>query len=670
MDDFEKFNQCFPNSRYRLVWSQYDGEKTSEEGLKIYQGRKSPVNGSVYSYEQLKQAMQDEKYANCRVGWIISDGFIVIDIDNNKQASKVYSILMKKQIKFAYMLSLHGGHFIFRATADAYQTAGDICAIGITVDTRAAGKGYIVLPVNDTDRKWGAITSDVDFVPFWLKPIKQFKNTTDLVDLGENSGRNDALLKHFLALMDYGKGLNTEQKIEAIHLINNFVFAKPLSEKELENTVLRDSLIEEKEKEIMQGKQCLEEKIASKILEKYQIVNIGGVFHMYNGKYYRPMKEQQEIERLIHFEYNEGLKEHNRHEIVKFLELKSWIPTEIVNKEWNEIVFENGIYNVTTDKLMPHDSRKYNTTFVPQTYYPNAEYSGVIDNFFNGLCKDEPEKKQLLYEIVGYCLLRRNIFSKFFVCYGGGGTGKSTYLKLIEKLVGEQNTSYLSMQDLEEKYLPCELFGKLVNLGDDISTRAIKDTPMLKKATTGEMLLTQRKFIQQPLCFVNYAKLIFACNTIPNILDTTTGLYRRMILINIDRPIDNPDPFFLEKLTPMDMQYLLSVSLKAVRAALSRGRLTSCLSTELALERYKKEQSSVLSYIDEYGYTAEKMNMRECSVIYAEYVAYCQACGYLPYKKSRFDAELCGTFNMDKKKTSNGDGISTWRYIVRRFLRK
>ena len=665
MDDFEKFNQCFPNSRYRLVWSQYDGEKTSEEGLKLYQGRKSPVNGSVYTYEQLKQAMQDEKYANCRVGWIISNGYIVIDIDNNKQASKVYSILMKKQVKFAYMLSLHGGHFIFKATKDAYQTAGDICAIGITVDTRAAGKGYIVLPVNDTDRKWGSITSDVDTLPFWLKPIKQFKNTADLIDLGTNSGRNDALLKHFLALMDYGKGLTTEEKVEAIHLINNFIFSEPLSERELETTVLRQSLIDEKENHARNGKQCLEELIANKILEKYNIINIGGAFHMYDGKYYRPIKEIQEIERLIHFEYNENLKEHQRKEIVKFLELKSWVSTENVNKEWNEIVFENGIYNILTDKLTPHDSSKYNTTFVPQTYYPNAEYSGVIDGFFNNLCKDEPDKKQLLYEIIGYCLLRRNIFSKFFVCYGGGGTGKSTYLKLIEKLVGPQNTSYLSMQDLEEKYLPSELFSKLVNIGDDISTRAIKDTPMLKKATTGEMLLTQRKFIQQPLCFVNYAKLIFACNAIPNIYDTTTGLYRRMVLINIDRPIEHPDPFFLEKLTDMDLQYLLSVSLKAVRAAISRGSLTNCLSAELALDRYRRDQSSVLSWIDEYGYTVERMNMQECNVMYEEYKAYCQQTGYLAYKKGRFDNEICVTFNMDKKRTTNYDGNLQWRYIVR-----
>ena len=102
MDEFEKFNQCFPNSRYRLVWPQYSGDLSSEEGLSKYQGRKSPVNGSVYTYDEIREAMKQDKYSNCRVGWIVSDGYLVVDIDNKKSAGKVYNILTKKNIKLKY----------------------------------------------------------------------------------------------------------------------------------------------------------------------------------------------------------------------------------------------------------------------------------------------------------------------------------------------------------------------------------------------------------------------------------------------------------------------------------------------------------------------------------------------------------------------------------------
>lgn len=664
MNEFETFNQCYPNSNYRLIYPQYTGETETEEGCGAYQKRKAPINDTLYEYNVIADLLSN-KYRNNRVGWCIPQGYLVIDIDNKVAAAKAYTVLTKQKVKFAFNRTLHGGHFIFKDVKDSYQTAGDVCALGIKVDTRTAGKGYVILPVNDNGRKWGTITNDVDEVPFWLRPIKQFKQTTDLIDLGEGDGRNDALLKHFLSLMDYATGLTTDEKVESIKLINNFLFKKPLSEKELKTTVLRDSLIEQHEDKISGKKICLEEQIANQILEKYNIVNIGGVFYKYTGKYYKEVKETTEIERLIHFEYSENLKEQNRKEVIKFLALKSWVPVDEANKEWNEIVFNNGIYNIATGTLSPHDPSKYNTTFVPINYYDAAEYSGTIDMFFNTLCAEEMDKKALLYEIIGYTLIRKNIFSKFFVCYGGGGTGKSTYLKLIEKVAGRENTSYLSLQDLEDKWLPAELFGKLVNLGDDISSRTLKDTPVLKKATTGEMLVGQKKFVQEPMYFINYAKMIFACNTIPAINDTSTGLYRRMILINIDRKIDNPDPFFLDKLTDQDMEYLVSTAIRYVKEAIARGSLTSCLSSELALEKYRKEQSSVLCYLEDYGYTAENLNKKGCTRVYDEYRSYCEQFGYLPYKKSRFDAELCYQLTLDKKKTTSPGEENAWRYVIR-----
>ena len=43
-------------------------------------------------------------------------------------------------------------------------------------------------------------------------------------------------------------------------------------------------------------------------------------------------------------------------------------------------------------------------------------------------------KKLLLTEMAGYCFIRRNIFQKFFICFGEGSTGKSTYLTLIKEI--------------------------------------------------------------------------------------------------------------------------------------------------------------------------------------------------------------------------------------------
>jgi putative DNA primase/helicase len=122
-------------------------------------------------------------------------------------------------------------------------------------------------------------------------------------------------------------------------------------------------------------------------------------------------------------------------EILKFIKLKSWVPSYELNKNWNEIVFRNGILNLANMTLTPHTPSVYNTVYIDCNYIQDAPYSHIIDSFFNQISSCEVEKKTLLYEIIGYCLIRKTVFEKFFICYGEGQTGKSTYLTLTDLLI-------------------------------------------------------------------------------------------------------------------------------------------------------------------------------------------------------------------------------------------
>ena len=57
---------------------------------------------------------------------------------------------------------------------------------------------------------------------------------------------------------------------------------------------------------------------------------------------------------------------------------------------------------------------------------------------------------------------------------GGGSNGKSSFLKILRSLVGDTNTSSVALKDLNGRFKTAELFGKLVNLGDDIEKVLLK----------------------------------------------------------------------------------------------------------------------------------------------------------------------------------------------------
>lgn len=143
-------------------------------------------------------------------------------------------------------------------------------------------------------------------------------------------------------------------------------------------------------------------------------------------------------------------------------------------------MFQNGILNINTMTLIAHTPNVYNTVYIDYDYHQDALYSPTIDGFFNTLSGCDEDLKRLLYEIVGCCLMRKNLFSKFFICYGQGQTGKSSYLRLIKNLIGKENASFLSINDLETTFGPVELLGKLANLGDDVPYY-LKETATLKK---------------------------------------------------------------------------------------------------------------------------------------------------------------------------------------------
>lgn len=654
-----KFNTQFPDSKYREINAQYVGPMETEDERKKYQESKRPINTKILSFDQIKETKN-------RVAWIVPKDYVVVDIDNKPNARVVFDILQGLKIKFSYMTGRKGGHFIFKNSRDIKSiSAGLSCSLGITIDIRCNEKGYIILPENDTDRTWGTISNDIDDIPFFLVPLKSFKAQTSFLNMSEGDGRNDALFRHISSLIDYAKELTLNEKCESIRIINAYMFKSPMSDVELQKTVLRDDILNKQQDVDSDKKGCPEERLADRIIKDKQIITCNEDCYLYNGKYYKKMFDGKELERIIHLEYNSNLKEKQRNEVIKFIKLKSWVPSYELNKSWNHIVFSNGVLNLANMELMPHSPSQYNTIYIDCDYIKDAPYSPIIDGFFNQISNFEEDKKSLLYEIIGYCLIRKNVFEKFFICYGEGATGKSTYLKMIRNLVGENNASFLSLNNLEDTYMPVELFGKLINIGDDIAYKGLRESDILKKLVTGEMFAAQQKY-KGPINFANFAKLIFTTNKLPEVYDRSSGFYRRVMIIEINKKIEKPDPFFLDKLTQQDYEYLLSVAIEKLMCALSVNKLTECESSRIKLEEYKTDQSSVLSFVKDCRYDRNRLDHKPCMVVFKEYESYCDETGFKKLKKVNFDKEICDEFKMTKANTTfagENDRNQTWRYI-------
>ena len=89
-----------------------------------------------------------------------------------------------------------------------------------------------------------------------------------------------------------------------------------------------------------------------------------------------------------------------------------------------------------------------------------------------------------------------------------GSNGKSTLLNMIIQLLGDENVSKLSLKDINDKFRLMHIYGKVANIGDDISSQYFEESETFKKLITGQFVTAEHKG-QDSVQFRNYAKLFF-----------------------------------------------------------------------------------------------------------------------------------------------------------------
>ena len=242
--------------------------------------------------------------------------------------------------------------------------------------------------------------------------------------------------------------------------------------------------------------------------------------------------------------------------------------------------------------------------------------------------------------MIGYCLFRRNELGKCFILTGKGSNGKSTLLDVIKVLLGSNNISSVSLEELNDRFKTFQLEGKLANIGDDISNRYIEDNSTFKKLVTGETVNVERKG-KDPFDFNNYSKLIFSCNDMPRINDLSDGLKRRIILIpfkaKFSKLDDDYDPFIIDKLLkPEALEYLLNLALEGLNRILYNRTFTIPKLVTDTWSEYEKTNNPVLSFMEE-----AKIDNELTQDVYLQYQTYCSESGLKHLSKTVFLKEIC-----------------------------
>lgn len=346
-------------------------------------------------------------------------------------------------------------------------------------------------------------------------------------------------------------------------------------------------------------------------------------------------------------------------------------------KKQKLIPFKNGVLDLKTRKLLAHNKDYYFTHGLNISYDPNANVSYDMVYFLLSICNHNLITLKTIRSFIQCVLLRDNQYQVALYLHGPGGTGKSTFEKLLTSLVGNTNSAVLNLNDLNKPFTTSKMLDKSLILFSDVQSYT-GDPSKLRLLISGDIMNAERKykdsFDLQPESLV-----ILSSNLLWSPKDSSTGLQRRIIYIPVMTvPKEINRNLFNYNLNTNESSGVLADSLPGlVNWVLSNtpdnlNLLNNAVETNKLLNPNVLNETNPLvdwirSYISyDYGNSVnigkKDSNPKEC--LYPHYLLYCKDFGFKPLGYNIFSTVLLQQLNVllksdvQKKKTNYGTVIT------------
>jgi P4 family phage/plasmid primase-like protien len=361
--------------------------------------------------------------------------------------------------------------------------------------------------------------------------------------------------------------------------------------------------------------------------------------HYYDDGIYKPAEHK--IKKELETELGAKISTHHANEIIEHLKWHSYINREEFNKYNGLIPLQNGLFNLETLTLNPFDSTQIFTFKLPVSYDPDAD----CPQFKQWLTEVQtPDNIIILQEYAGYSLLPKMPFHKSIWFIGEGRNGKGTFIHTLEGIIGKHNIANVALQELtgERNFSEYQLYGKLINISSEPTTKKELETPLFKKLTGDDTIAAEVKCKQNRVCFTNFAKFYILGNKYPRVRDNTTAFKQRLIIIKWENiflegknQIQHIEKRWLNN--PAEKAGILKWMLQGLHRLVQNEKFSMTKTQEEMMIEFERASDSIAAWIDErLIFNRETFVEREAS--FNDYMEYCDYYGiYQADKKKVFE---------------------------------
>lgn len=619
--------------------------------IPIKPGTKIPATKNGVKDATLDNAATDAFYAmHSDYGIAVSgDGFVIFDFDVKDGIDGRDELLDFDLPDTLTQTTPSGGlHMIYR-TSDEIRPSVNT---RIGVDVRG-WHSYIVCDPTPgycwEDDEVGIADADSRVMAFLehVRPAKD-RSTRNGEKLKEGQGRNVELFAYGAKLQTFEK---SDEEIKGLmRAYNENNFEPPLDEDEFSKCVhsvlstLPKGYSDEVKQQKKQGRPRKFDHVAvaKQLIDNNGFCLIDGMPAIRHGKIYEIGWKAVAREIIA---INDSATRTNQKEVQHYLSVMAELKQQ---SDPALIAFKNGVLDVRTMVLRDFEESDVIPNLIPHDWDENAECADV-DNVLLKMACGESDILESLMEVFGMCMYRSSEFTQSAILLGEGSNGKSTYIRMIQALLGKENISSLDMAMLGKQFHTGQLAGKLANLGDDISNEFQRGDllAVFKKVVDGNRIYADVKGIEG-FEFEPYTMLVFSANEFPRLADYTDGMLRRIFPIEFNAKFSKTDadydPRISKKITTEKAcQRMALLGVMGLQQVFENNGFTPNTASSRRVEEIKADNNTVLSWALESQWTTETLNGAEGLTLYKRYKQWCDECGLQAVSRTKF------TRNMNKE---------------------
>lgn len=318
----------------------------------------------------------------------------------------------------------------------------------------------------------------------------------------------------------------------------------------------------------------------------------------------------------------------------------------------------NGTIDLRTGGLVPANRAHLLTKQSPVTYHPAAtcpSWLTFLDLTFQG----NAALIRFVQKAAGYSLTGLDVEECFFVLWGVGQNGKSTFVETLSALLGtdyaQQATPDLLMQKKQDRHATELAVLRGARLVASVETGQGKRlNEVLIKSMTGGDRIRANFMHQDTFEFRPEFKVWLSTNHKPVIAGTDLGIWRRIRLIPFTYciPDHKKDGGFKARLRePVALSGILNWALEGVRLWREEG-LKPPQAVLDATQAYREEMDVLAAWISECC-VVQKIAEAKAADLYKSYSDWCEAQGERPESQRSFGLRLVER-GFDRNRTTGG----------------